>query len=115
MKMTILKNSEINSAQLEAAGVRAGADVGEPQVKTLGLAQEAPGNIGIWECTPGGWPVNDREDTEVCYILAGKAQLTDNSTVDVVDVSTGDLLILPKGWSGRWYVTETVKKIYVIY
>lgn len=27
----------------------------------------------------------------------------------------GDLVILPVGWTGRWDVLETVRKIYAIY
>jgi len=33
----------------------------------------------------------------------------------VVEVHGGDLIILPPGWSGRWDVLETVRKVYAIY
>ena len=62
--MTIIKAADVTSAHLPPAGRRPGADKGDPQLGVLRLAGNAPGNIGIWECQPGGWPVIDRPDTE---------------------------------------------------
>ncbi|WP_258763305.1 cupin domain-containing protein [Bradyrhizobium arachidis] len=42
------------------------------------IATNAGGNIGIWECQPGGWPVHDRPD-EVAFILSGIATITEKS------------------------------------
>ena len=102
-------------AELNPAGRRPGADSGDPQLHTLPVAPQATGNIGIWECRPGGWPVVDRPDTEVAYILSGAATITDDATGVAHQVAAGDLLVLPPGWSGRWDVTETVRKVYAIY
>lgn len=113
--MTILKNSAIEQAELTPAGQRAGADRGDPQLRVQTLAPNANGRIGIWECQPGGWPVTNRPDTEVAYILSGRATLSDEITGESTEISSGDLVILPVGWTGRWDVTETVKKIYAIY
>lgn len=112
--MTIIPGTDVGS-QLIPAGQRAGADSGDPQLKTLGADHQAQGNIGFWECTPGGWPVVDRQDTEVAYILSGGGQITDDSTGTVYSIGPGDLVILPVGWTGRWDITETVRKAYVIY
>ncbi|MFI7913241.1 cupin domain-containing protein, partial [Acinetobacter baumannii] len=49
------------------------------------------------------------------YIISGKATLTDDKTGEAISVSEGDLIILPVGWTGRWDVTETVRKIFTIY
>jgi hypothetical protein len=114
-EMTILKGDEIARASLPNAGVRAGADSGDPQVGVVTLAPEALGNIGIWECQPGGWSVLDRIDTEVAYIISGSADLTDARTRKRINVTCGDVVILPPGWSGRWDVRETIRKVYVIY
>lgn len=113
--MTIIKQAEISHTDLKPAGQRAGADSGDPQLRVLSLAPEAAGRLGIWECQPGGWPVTDRADTEVAYILSGSATLTDERTGIRTEVSGGDLIVLPVGWTGRWDIAETVKKIYVIY
>jgi len=113
--MTIVKDFEIRTKSLDAAGQRPGADRGNPQLAVQRLAPEAGGRVGIWECRPGGWPVDNRADTEFAYIISGKARLTNASTGDEIEVTGGDLVILPPGWSGRWDVIETVRKIYAIY
>jgi uncharacterized cupin superfamily protein len=112
-EMTVVHSAPI--ADLTPAGPRPGADSGDPQLRTLPIAPQVTGNIGVWECQPGGWPVVDRPDTEVAYILSGTATITDEATGLVHQVSAGDLLVLPPGWSGRWDVTETVRKVYAIY
>ena len=114
-KFTIIKAADIASAQLTPAGQRAGADHGDPQIAIKQLASEAAGNVGIWECQPGGWPVVNRPDTEFTYIIAGRAKLTDDASGEVIEVVGGDLVILPPGWTGRWDILEPVRKIYAIY
>lgn len=113
--MTIVKKDIIQSGDLTPAGQRAGADTGDPQLKIMELAPNAQGSLGIWECAPGGWPVVDRKDTEFAYILSGKATLTDDKTGEKIEVGGGDLVILPVGWTGRWDVQQTVRKIYAVY
>ncbi|MBB1493290.1 DUF861 domain-containing protein [Paracoccus sp. MC1854] len=113
--MVIVKDAAIRSAALAPAGQRAGADSGDPQLGMQALAPDASGNLGIWECQPGGWPVVNRPDTEFTYIISGRARLTDDATGDVVEITGSDLVILPPGWSGRWDVLETVRKVYAIY
>ncbi|CDP86633.1 MULTISPECIES: cupin domain-containing protein [Mycolicibacterium] len=100
---------------LQPAGQRPGADTGDPQLKTLAVPSGTDAQIGIWECEPGGWPVVNRPNTEVCYILSGTAKITDDQSGHVADVSAGDFLLLPPGWSGRWDVIETVRKVYAIF
>ena len=99
---------------LEPRGQRPGADSGDPQISTRPFEGPADVRAGIWEAEPGGWPVVDREDTETCYIVSGKATITDGATGKSFDVSAGDVIIQPKGWSGRWDVTETIRKVYSI-
>ncbi|MFJ4444710.1 cupin domain-containing protein [Pseudomonas sp. NPDC089422] len=112
---TIIKSAAIRSLPLNPAGQRAGADQGDPQIAIQRLAPEAVGNLGVWECQPGGWPVIDRPDTEFTYIISGRALLTDDQSKEAVEVTGGDLIILPPGWTGRWDVIETVRKVYAIY
>ncbi len=113
--MTIIKNNTIQNSTLEPVGMRSGADKGSPEMSLLEFAKNAKGDIGIWECEPGGWPVIDRPNTEFCYILSGKATLTDELSREIISVSAGDLIILPIGWTGRWDIVEKVRKIYTIY
>lgn len=112
---TIIKSTAIESLPLNPAGQRAGADRGDPQIAIQALAPDATGNLGVWECQPGGWPVINRADTEFTYIISGRAVLTDDASGETVEVTGGDLIILPPGWSGRWDVLEKVRKVYAIY
>ena len=51
--------------------------------------------------TPGGWPIVDRNDTEVASILSGKGLVTDADGAEQ-ELGLGSVVTLPKGWSGRW-------------
>lgn len=101
------------TADLEDWGPRAGADSGDPRMSGRIFFEGGGVQVGVWECTPGGWPIESRPDHETVQILAGRARLTnaDGSSVELV---TGDVLTLPKGWSGRWDIIETVRKLYFI-
>ncbi|ODU06909.1 MAG: hypothetical protein ABS81_03510 [Pseudonocardia sp. SCN 72-86] len=98
---------------LTPTGQRAGADSGDPQVRARAIAGGGPERIGVWECAPGGWAVVDRPDTETCVILSGRARITDQDSGRVLEVGAGDMVVLPSGWSGRWDVLETVRKVFV--
>ena len=106
-------NAEELSGELEDWGPRLGADSGDP--RTAGrIFHEADGfQVGVWECTPGGWPIENRPDSETVRILSGRARLTDAGGSSV-ELSAGDVLVLPKGWSGRWDILETVRKYYAV-
>lgn len=100
--------------ELADSGIRPGADNGNPLLSTLPVDPGNGAKTGIWECRPGGWPIVDRRDTEICFILSGKARITDDETGETTVIEAGSFLVLPIGWTGRWDVTETIRKIYVI-
>ena len=100
---------------LPDVGIRVGADTGDPWVGLLGVGSVSPGSVGIWECQPGGWSIDNRPDTEVAFFLAGQARITDGETGKSYTVSAGDLVVLPRGWSGRWDVIAPVRKVFVIF
>ena len=79
---------------------------------TLVLFDHGAIKCGVWECTPGGWTIEDRPNTEIIHVLKGAARLTDADGT-VHDLVAGSAHVLPKGWSGRWDITETVRKLYV--
>ena len=101
------------SAKLEDWGPRTGADTGTPQMSGRIFYEGNGVQIGVWECTPGGWAIENRPDHETVQILTGSARLT-NADGTSVDLAAGDVLTLPKGWSGRWDILETVRKLYFI-
>jgi uncharacterized protein len=97
---------------LPATGPRAGADRGEPETWTRVLFDRGPVSCGVWECTPGGWAIENRPNTEVVHVLRGRATITDADGT-VHELTAGAAHVLPTGWSGRWDVTETIRKLYV--
>jgi len=99
--------------ELSPAGQRAGADSGDPQISVREISNTDGIAVGVWECTPGGWPVVDRADTEVATILSGAGRITDAAGA-VTEIGPGSVVTLPKGWTGRWDITETARKVYVI-
>jgi uncharacterized cupin superfamily protein len=98
--------------QLPPDGRRVGADLGEPQTSRLPVPLASP-SVGVWECTPGRLTERNRADTETCYILCGRASITDEATGLTHDIRPGDLVVLPVGWSGSWVIDEPLRLIYV--
>jgi uncharacterized cupin superfamily protein len=97
---------------LEPTGPRAGADRGTPMTATRVIHDAGPIQVGIWECTPGGWSIGHRPNTEIVHILRGVATITD-ADGGVRELRAGSACVLPAGWSGRWDITETIRKLYV--
>jgi uncharacterized protein len=97
---------------LEDWGPRAGADSGDPQMSGRIFYEGNGVQVGVWQCTPGGWAITDRPDHETVRIVSGRARLT-NADGTSVELGAGDALTLPKGWSGRWDLVTTVRKFYV--
>ena len=56
------------------------------------------------------WPSSSRA-FDFCNSL-GRATITDGETGTRYEISAGDVIVQPKGWSGRWEVTETIRKVY---
>ena len=96
---------------LEPRGQRAGADSGDPQISWKAFDSSDDVEVGAWEATPGGWPIVNRKNTETCYIVSGRATITDDETGQKTEISAGHVVTFPTGWSGRWDVTETIRKV----
>ena len=101
-----------NTARLSPAGVRVGYDSGKPEVSLCPLYSGHGVETGIWQCTPGGWAIDNRPNTEICYIVSGSGMITDQDG-RVHALGPGTVVTLPKGWSGRWDITRDLRKIYV--
>ena len=99
--------------QLNHIGPRAGADEGDPQVSIVELYDDGQSDVGVWECTPGSWPIENRQDTETVYVLSG-AGMIEHADGSSLAINEGSVFVLPKGWSGRWRITDTLRKVYVI-
>ena len=113
MKVKIPSLTGATDMELKPAGQREGADQGDPQVTSHSIFNDGSIRVGVWECTPGGWPIVDRNDTETASIVSGKGVVTDADGTEQMLVA-GSVITLPKGWSGRWDIVETLRKVYVI-
>ncbi|MBT8199474.1 MAG: DUF861 domain-containing protein [Acidimicrobiia bacterium] len=94
-------------------GIRVGADTGKPHTWYSELFDRDDIEVGLWGCTPGGWQIDDRPDTEVVHVLRGRARITDHDG-ESYEVGAGDIFVMPAGWSGRWDILDDLKKLYVI-
>lgn len=67
---------------------------------------------GVWQCTPGTWPLEISRD-ELCYFIAGRATYTHESG-EVIDVKAGTLVHFKAGWKGTCSVHETMRNTYML-
>jgi hypothetical protein len=68
---------------------------------------------GIWSSTVGAKKVAYTEE-ELCYILEGRARLTDINGASR-EFGPGSAFVIPAGFAGIWETLEPVKKIYTIW
>jgi uncharacterized cupin superfamily protein len=92
---------------------RANPIKGEPRESTAELWVHNGLNVGVWEATPGIFPASRDGYDEVFICLSGSATMTGHDGVRY-DLSAGSVLFTPAGFTGRWDVTETFRKVYCI-
>ncbi|EAR59969.1 cupin domain-containing protein [Neptuniibacter caesariensis] len=68
---------------------------------------------GVWSSDSGKWTLNYTED-EFCYLIKGKAILTD-SQGKVEELNAGDAFVIPAGYQGTWETVGEAQKFYAIY
>jgi uncharacterized protein len=82
--------------------------------RELFASQDQTLEVGVWECTPGRFTADRSRSSEICHILAGRAEVTTlNGTTR--SLAPGDVLVLPQGWKGEWRILETVRKLYMFH
>ena len=113
LRTMVVAYADVLGGALEPTGPRAGFDSGDPQTSTIVFFEGHGVTVGVWECTAGGWAIADRPDTETMLLLRGAVTITPLGG-EPVDLEEGDVFVLPRGWSGRWDVTETVRKLFVL-
>ena len=85
-------------------GPGTGIDRGNPHVSMQTIFNDGSIHVGVWECTPGGWPIVDQGDTEVASIVSGKGTVTDADGTEHVLLVPGAVVTLLKGY---WDPSET--------
>jgi len=88
---------------------------GNPVTTTHNYFTDATGCFfsGIWESTPGKWSI-DYSENELCYLIEGKARLTD-ADGHAETFAARRAFIIPAGFKGSWETLEKLKKYYAIY
>ena len=104
---------EAATAELTVVGPKAGATAGEPIESVLELYDDGTTSAGIWACTPGAWPSSKDGIGELMHVVAGHGWIIDADGTRH-EIRPGVTRYVPDGWSGRWEVDETVRKVYVI-
>ncbi|MBF0385492.1 MAG: cupin domain-containing protein [Candidatus Omnitrophica bacterium] len=63
----------------------------------------------VWECKPSkfDWHYDSKE---VAYVYEGKVKV--KTSVEEVEISSGDLVTFPSGLSCSWEVIEKIRKVY---
>jgi len=88
---------------------------GTPQEVINNLFTNSKENFfcGVWSSTEGQWTLNYTED-EFCYLIKGKAILTDAAGVSE-EINSGDAFVIPAGYEGTWETIGEAQKFYAIY
>ncbi|MFP7674278.1 cupin domain-containing protein [Marivita sp. S0852] len=94
-----LSNYHIKSGDPKASGR---LDAGGPGHTT---------RMGIWRCTRGVFECTEQGD-ELMTILSGHCRLTEMSTGETTELSTGDSLFVRDGSRVTWDITEDVTKVF---
>jgi uncharacterized protein len=68
--------------------------------------------VGLWQCTPGTWPLEIPRD-ELCHFVSGSATYTHDSG-DVIEVVAGTVVLFPAAWRGICTVHETMRNVYML-
>jgi uncharacterized cupin superfamily protein len=68
---------------------------------------------GVWAAGVGAMKVSYTEE-ELCYLLEGRARLTDRQGGSR-EFGPGSAFVIPAGFEGVWETLEPVRKIYAIW
>jgi uncharacterized cupin superfamily protein len=86
---------------------------GEPYESWHVISDDGTVELGVWEVTPGSFHGSKEGVYEQMHFVAGAGTITDADGV-VSEIRPGVVMLCPDGWSGRWDVTQTVRKTYAI-
>ena len=82
--------------------------------KELWVSADGRIRVGVWECTEGQFTADRTSIAEYCHIISGSALVEDDTEQSAREIKSGDLLVLPKGWKGRWTIKEHMRKLYIL-
>ena len=76
LRTMVVAYADVLDGALEPTGPREGFDSGDPQTGTIVFFDGHGVSVGVWECTPGGWAIVDRQTTETMLLLGGTVTIT---------------------------------------
>ncbi|HDR9879668.1 TPA: cupin domain-containing protein [Burkholderia cenocepacia] len=87
---------------------------GSQVFSTWDIDQANTGDVrtGVWEVTPGAYRSIKGSTWELCVILSGVSEITEDGQAPIV-VKAGDTFVMKPGFEGTWRVIETTRKIWV--
>ncbi|KAL7462807.1 hypothetical protein ACHAXS_003184 [Conticribra weissflogii] len=87
---------------------------GNPEIFSRIICDVGPTKAGSWICTPGGLKIENLNMHHGFHILEGVMYITDERSEmgQSRRCVAGDLVLLPRGWSGYLDVVETVRKLW---
>jgi len=83
-------------------------------LKELWMSDDQKTKVGLWECTEGVFTADRSQMAEYCHIISGEAIVENEDGSNPRKIKSGDLLVLPIGWKGKWTITQQMKKLYVL-
>ncbi len=105
--------SNVHHMALGSPTPRANPLAGKPMEASASLWNHNGLDVGVWEATAGSFTATRDGYDEVFVGLSGTATLTCTDGMRF-DLSAGSMLFTPAGFKGRWDVSSTFRKAYVI-
>jgi len=107
-------DSHFSWESLSCKGPRKNPDKGSPVEYTRALCKQGATAVGSWGCTEGVFAGSaNRPTTEIFLVVEGEGSVIDlDGTVH--GWRAGDIVVLPKGWSGQWDVRKPIRKVWAV-
>jgi uncharacterized cupin superfamily protein len=115
MPITLLKQTASITTLLPSTPPLRVLDGTSPKTSDLEVLLEGAGgsDTGVWECTPGRFE-RQIAKAELMHILSGACTFTPTDG-EPLAFGAGDTVFFPQNTFGVWNVTETLRKVYVIF
>ncbi|MCO5562802.1 hypothetical protein L7F22_016434 [Adiantum nelumboides] len=106
MEASLAGSHDANSSADNLLGIVVERSLDEARIAELGIRSWPK-----WGCPPSKFPWT-YDASETCYLVKGKVKVYPEGSSDHVEISAGDLAVLPKGMCCTWDVLVAVDKYY---
>jgi hypothetical protein len=112
--VSLVSQAGLDTLPLSLDGPKAGATSGAPEESSHEIYGDDRVQLGVWECTPGEFPTAKQGISEHMHVIAGDATLYGDDG-SAVELRPGVSVVTPDGFTGRWEIRETIRKVYAIW